>query len=560
MVEALAKFPVVDKPTLPVMSERASQRASIAETLRTSKRIDEAWKNTEHDFQRASHEIRALEEEERRVEMDHFEEMERLREQLALSDAENRRLKREAASANNRADDLEHEARTRLDMLANKQEDNDGLRRQLADIEDAQRETKREIARQLENAERELRRAELRNKDLLERVDNQGEDRATLRDEVKQLRDELEAERHKARESQVRENQARKNLQRAQDTLSIQRDSYVSAQELEARLSQLMASNQRLTALLYSTGQYDKFFSYNANSNGLTFIAPNGGTDRDDDTNVTYSSQPDLAAHPDTEWRNWVPQDAWDLAQNFQTKHLSHVREDIFLDLLLHLNAVWKKREQRKISNLKRKHVHDLQGQRRALMHSQRYEDVVAREKIGFLKNEVKKLQTPHASRLRGMEGRVVDSTLAAAETRGREAEILVVENRQLKNETMRLEQETTSLRNSLNSSARGGTFDPNETGTFSQRRDDLLFMEGASWMARKVVDLSDQMVEDVGSLTADMAQHVTLALGNNTSRASKQNAAAIKRFSGQMEHLSTTNRDKVRTLLEKVLDAVDRA
>jgi hypothetical protein len=541
-----------------------SNRAGLAESLRTSRRIDEAWHSTEADFRRASGELSRFEqereEEDERLQRRHVEEVERLRAELEQLQGQNGRLKRDLAEAKASSDDVAADARQKLELLASKQDDNDRLADTVADLEQDRRDRDREVARQLENAERELRRLALRNEELQRQMDIQGEDRATLRDETKSLRDQLETERHRANEAEVRERQSQRNLEMTESRLATQRDADLTAAEIRARLSQLLASNQRLTALLYSTGQFDDFFQYNADSNGLAFIAPDGGQETDA-SNVTFSSQPDLPVTPQQEWRNWIPQDAWDLAQNFQSRHLAHVRDEVFQELLLLLNSVWKKRESRKIAALKRQHVHDMQGLRRSLQHSQRYEDVVAREKIGFLKTELKKAHTPAAQRLRGMEGKVVDATLASAETTGREFREMTVENGHLLTETKRLRESTMRASGgpgSHNSSSSLGGGEFGETGTFDTRRDDLLFMEGASWMAKKVVDLSDRMGEDVGALSVDMSRHA--ALDGGKTRAAERNAAALRKFSAQMERITGTHRDRVRLLLQKVLDAVDRA
>ena len=153
---------------------------------------------------------------------------------------------------------------------------------------------------------------------------------------------------------------------------------------------------------------------YNQESDPLVYVQPeNYVNDEDDDYSFSKSSSfsfKERAINPKSEWKYWVPQDAYDAAKvflynievhlltlyckSFQRKYLPAASDDLFSELLVRLNEIWHKRELKKINELKSQHTESLRDLRRQLSQRQHYEDVIQLDRIDYLKKELKKAQS----------------------------------------------------------------------------------------------------------------------------------------------------------------------
>ncbi len=107
----------------------------------------------------------------------------------------------------------------------------------------------------------------------------------------------------------------------------------------------------------------------------------------------------------------------------------------------------------------------------------QHYDDVVNLERIEWLKKEVRSAKSPAQSRINDMSSSLLDTTLLTVENLSKELDSLKRSNRDLR-------------RSSL-----GGT------GGREHVDKDSLFLEGASWMGRKVLDFADRLGDRVSTL-----------------------------------------------------------
>ena len=124
---------------------------------------------------------------------------------------------------------------------------------------------------------------------------------------------------------------------------------------------------------------FKEFFEYSSTHNGISFASLNKMVPNEEleGAPVTYavvtikarglSHIQESEVNPATEWKFWIPTEAHEIAKGFQKRHCPGVREESFAELLHKLNHIWHKREKLAVSQLKTKHIQELQDLRKEM-------------------------------------------------------------------------------------------------------------------------------------------------------------------------------------------------
>lgn len=114
----------------------------------------------------------------------------------------------------------------------------------------------------------------------------------------------------------------------------------------------------------------------------------------------------------------WVPADAYTIANDFRHAHVPQLPMELFAELLLRLNRVWKAREGRSLERQRLRLTAKVEELRRRLSQSMPYEDVLNSSEVERLKRELRSLRATFNSgrrRLNETEERLLESSLSSA-------------------------------------------------------------------------------------------------------------------------------------------------
>lgn len=151
--------------------------------------------------------------------------------------------------------------------------------------------------------------------------------------------------------------------------------------------------NARLVKLIGSTNEYREFASFSDDSGGLAYVPPGAGKMPDlqyplDLARTEGCDGHALTQHLPTSERAvkgaaheadyWVPSDAYALANNFRRDHIPNLPMEIFADLLLRLNRIWRLREGKRLERNRAKAAKKVSELRRQAKQTAPYEDVIS--------------------------------------------------------------------------------------------------------------------------------------------------------------------------------------
>ena len=194
-----------------------------------------------------------------------------------------------------------------------------------------------------------------------------------------------------------------------------------SEAQVQALLQQLQLDNARLVKLLASTDEYKEFVAYAEDSGGLTYVPPA----------VPGALQPPKEAneglHPhkertvrgaQTEAEYWVPSDTYALANDFRRTHMPHLPMDVFAELLLRLNRVWRARETKRLERQRGRAQKKIGELRRRVSMNVPYEEVLQSSEMERLRRELKEMRMAFNTgrrKLNETEERLLESSLESA-------------------------------------------------------------------------------------------------------------------------------------------------
>lgn len=244
---------------------------------------------------------------------------------------------------------------------------------------------------------------------------------------VRAARDEHAGEVERAREQQRRLEDADASNRELSKQLGATREQLKYLQlarrneaQLHAVVQQLQADNARLVKVLAATDEFRDFVEYADDSGGLSYVTPaaGGAGALARAESVVADDMPVRGAR--REGALWVPSDAFTLANEFRHTHAPHVGSDVFADLLLKLNAVWRQREQRALARLRQRHADERQRLLRRSKNREPYTTIVQAAEVERLKRELRVVRLGVGSgrrRLNETEERLLESSLAAVES-----------------------------------------------------------------------------------------------------------------------------------------------
>eukprot|EP01112_Ceratiomyxa_fruticulosa_P020999 TRINITY_DN7302_c0_g1_i1.p1 TRINITY_DN7302_c0_g1~~TRINITY_DN7302_c0_g1_i1.p1 ORF type:complete len:606 (-),score=139.08 TRINITY_DN7302_c0_g1_i1:52-1869(-) len=276
-----------------------------------------------------------------------------------------------------------------------------------------------------------------------------------------------------------------------------QRSSFDHHQDLNDQLEQLKKDNGRLCLLLSRFPEYREFIQYIDENDGVTYLPPTDDFDEFDDSYLrdaphTYSfTRGGSTTSGRNEWKNWVPEETGSVISSFRSEYLPHVAPDLFQSLVHQLHQVWYRREQERVFRIQQKLEDEIRALRRQMSHRTPYEDVINSNKLAYMKKELRKLDRARSSPTKsyyspskytaGAAGSMISSTLLSVDS--------------LSKQLMDIQEENRELHDKIES--------------FKSERDSI-FMEGASWICRKIVDLTERLSLRISTLKTEFQTKVT--------------------------------------------------
>ena len=235
------------------------------------------------------------------------------------------------------------------------------------------------------------------------------------------------------------------------------------------------------------------------------------------------------------EVESWVPREAALKGLSFFTSRLPNTPQHVLHEFLRSMNSLWHKREKRKMKRVKDAYLIQIQDLKRQIQNSKPYRGVIAERRIRMLKNQVdkergKKLQGRPL--IRNVEDdwdedveftqdapreQLLHASLSTLETMGRHA-----------------------LVTSEDLSYRG----TGKTGMYPHE----LYLQGALWLGRNFVMLSEEMVEQMEIFRSRVLQEINSILEDASDSQTSVNRLSLLAGSTVTESVEISNRHKYRS------------
>ena len=191
-----------------------------------------------------------------------------------------------------------------------------------------------------------------------------------------------------------------------------------SEAQVQALLQQLQLDNARLVKLLASTEEYKEFVAYAEDSGGLTYVPPTvpGALPPKEPSEPPTRERTVRGATTESEY--WVPSDTYALANDFRRTHMPALPMDLFAELLLRLNRVWRAREGKRLDRQRGRAQKKIGELRRRVANNVPYEEVLQSSEMERLRRELKGMRSAFNSgrrKLNETEERLLESSLESA-------------------------------------------------------------------------------------------------------------------------------------------------
>jgi hypothetical protein len=148
-----------------------------------------------------------------------------------------------------------------------------------------------------------------------------------------------------------------------------------SVSTLKVEVEQLRKDNQRLMHMLKGTREYENFGQFVDDSGGLATRLP--------------GAQPAHEIKEDQEQQQWVPSDAFQMANQFRSEHGNDLSPELITTLLSNLNKIWQDREKKQIQRLKTKSQEEITKLKRQLVARTPFDAIQAKKTIARLNSEL---------------------------------------------------------------------------------------------------------------------------------------------------------------------------
>ena len=180
-------------------------------------------------------------------------------------------------------------------------------------------------------------------------------------------------------------------LEKKIDEFYIQKESEGS---LLLEIEHLKDDNIRLLEMLKNTKEFKDFAkSKSQNLNGTkllqTFKSNNNNV-----SNINNKSYSNKSYNTNEITNTYVPNEAYELVQDFKNNNNLTISDSILNSLLTSLNKIWKDYYNKQIKNLKAKNSEEINKLKRQLVMKSPYNEFVAQKTISHLKKDLKKTKT----------------------------------------------------------------------------------------------------------------------------------------------------------------------
>ena len=209
-----------------------------------------------------------------------------------------------------------------------------------------------------------------------------------------------------------------------------------SEAQVQALLQQLQLDNARLVKLLAATDEYKEFVAYAEDSGGLTYVAPLPPSVEKSflpEKGLTPRERAVRGAQHESEY--WVPSDTYALANDFRRTHMPSLPMELFAELLLRLNRVWRTRESHRLERQRTKAQKKIGELRRRVAQAVPYEEVLQSSEMERLRRELKEMRVAFNTgrrKLNETEERLLESSLESAISIDSQLQQMTRQNEQL--------------------------------------------------------------------------------------------------------------------------------
>jgi len=179
-------------------------------------------------------------------------------------------------------------------------------------------------------------------------------------------------------------------LEKKIDEFYIQKESEGS---LLLEIEHLKDDNIRLLEMLKNTSEFKDFAKSKSNLNG-TKLLKNIKINNNNVSNINNKSFSNKSYNSNEISNSYVPNEAYDLVQDFKNNNNLTVSDSILNSLLSSLNKIWKDYYSKQIKNLKAKNSEEINKLKRQIVMKSPYNEFVAQKTISHLKKDLKKTKS----------------------------------------------------------------------------------------------------------------------------------------------------------------------
>ena len=177
-------------------------------------------------------------------------------------------------------------------------------------------------------------------------------------------------------------------LEKKIDEFYIQKESEGS---LLLEIEHLKDDNIRLLEMLKNTSEFKDFAKSKSNLNGTKLLK---NIKINNVSNINNKSFSNKSYNSNEISNSYVPNEAYDLVQDFKNNNNLTVSDSILNSLLSSLNKIWKDYYSKQIKNLKAKNSEEINKLKRQLVMKSPYNEFVAQKTISHLKKDLKKTKS----------------------------------------------------------------------------------------------------------------------------------------------------------------------
>ena len=153
-------------------------------------------------------------------------------------------------------------------------------------------------------------------------------------------------------------------------------------------IEHLKDDNIRLLEMLKTTNEFKDFAKLKMqNPNGTKLLQTVSSNNYNTNNKSNYNGSEIIS-------NNYIPNEAYELVQNFKNNNNLPISDSILNSLLSSLNQIWKDYYSKQIKTLKSKNAEEINKLKRQLVMKSGYNEFVAQKTISHLKKDLKKTKT----------------------------------------------------------------------------------------------------------------------------------------------------------------------